>query len=283
MTEKFKVACVQNCAGPDIAKNIDDSIELCRDAHRAGAALICTPEFFTCFDKTENGLLVGAFPEPDHPALPAFKSLAEELGLWILLGSLAIQVGPEKLNNRSFLVSPEGKVVTRYNKVHMFDVDLPNGEIFRESDVFEPGTNAALGLTPWGQIGLTVCYDLRFAYLYRMLAQAGALFLTVPAAFMKTTGQAHWHALLRSRAIETGCYVFAPCQFGAHGEATTYGHSLIIDPWGEVLSDAGEGRGFALADVDPKKVHQVRAMIPALQHDREIRPMAMTDLRQVSA
>ena len=283
MTEKFKVACVQNCAGPDVETNIDDSIQLCRQAHQAGADLICTPEFFTCFDKNDGGLTVGAFPEPEHPALPVFESLAQELGAWMLLGSLAIQVGPEKLNNRSFLISPDGKIVSRYNKVHMFDVNLPNGQTFRESDVFEPGTSAAIAPTPWGQIGLTVCYDLRFAYLYRLLAHGGASFLTVPAAFMKTTGEAHWHTLLRSRAIETGCYVFAPCQYGAHGQATTYGHSVIIDPWGEVLSDAGEGRGFAIAEVDPQKVTQVRAMIPALTHDREVTTPAVTDLRQASA
>jgi len=283
MTDTFTVACVQNCAGPDMAANIDDAIALCCDAHRAGATLICTPEFFTCFDKTDLGLRVGAFPEPEHPALPAFKRLAEELRVWLLLGSLAIQVGPERLNNRSFLISPEGHIVTRYNKIHMFDVDLPNGEVFRESDVFEPGADAVLGHTPWGGVGLSVCYDLRFAYLYRLLAQAGAVFLTVPAAFMKTTGQAHWHALLRSRAIETGCYVFAPCQYGAHGQAITYGHSLVIDPWGEVLADAGQGRGFALARVDPLKVTEVRSMIPALEHDREINSMVMAESQKVSA
>ena len=162
----------------------------------------------------------------------------------------------------------------------MFDVDLPNGQIFRESDVFEPGTSAALGVTPWGQIGLSVCYDLRFAYLYRLLAHAGASYLTVPAAFMKTTGEAHWHTLLRSRAIETGCFVFAPCQYGSHGQAVTYGHSLVIDPWGEVLSDAGEGRGFALAVIDPEKVTKVRAMIPALTHDREVTTPVLSGLRQ---
>ena len=283
MSTKFNVACVQNRAGPDIQANIEDAVQLCRDAHRAGAELICTPEFFTCFDKSDEALMVGAFPELEHPALPVFTNLAQELGAWLLLGSLAIQVGPQRLNNRSYLIAPSGQVVTRYDKVHMFDVNLPNGQVFRESDVFEPGTSAALGATPWGQIGLSVCYDLRFAYLYRVLARAGARYLTVPAAFMKTTGEAHWHTLLRSRAIETGCFVFAPCQYGSHGQAVTYGHSLVIDPWGEVLSDAGDGRGFAIAEVDPEKVTKVRAMIPALTHDREVTTPVLSDLRQASA
>ena len=283
MANKFNVACVQNCAGADMQANIDDSVQLCRDARSAGADLICTAEFFTCFDKSDDGLKVGAFPEPEHPALPVFRGLARELDAWLLLGSLAIQVGSEKLNNRSYLISPGGEIVTRYNKVHMFDVNLPNGQIFRESDVFEPGADAALGTIPWGQIGLTVCYDLRFAYLYRMLAHAGAAFLTVPAAFMKTTGEAHWHTLLKSRAIENGCYVFAPCQFGAHGQAVTFGHSVVIDPWGEVLADAGADRGFAIAEVDPEKVSAVRAMVPALDHDREIAIPEMITLKQASA
>lgn len=283
MTEKFNVACVQNCASADIEANIDDALTLCREAHRAGADLICTPEFFTCFEKSAAGLAVGAFPESVHPALTVFKALAAELGVWMVLGSLAIQVGPQKLNNRSFLISPQGDIVARYNKVHMFDVDLPNGQTFRESELFDPGERAALGMTPWGQIGLTVCYDLRFAYLYRALAHAGADFLTVPAAFMKSTGEAHWHILLRSRAIETGCYVFAACQYGTHGQAVTYGHSLIIDPWGEVLADAGEGRGFAIAEVDPQKVVQVRGMIPALTHDREVLVPTTMDRKQTSA
>ncbi len=283
MTNKFSVACVQNCAGPDIQANIDDSVQLCREARSAGADLICTPEFFTCLDKSDDGLMVGAFPEPDHPGLAVFKGLACELEAWLLLGSLAIRVGAEKLNNRSYLIAPSGEIVSRYNKVHMFDVDLPNGQIFRESDVFEPGASASVGVTPWGKIGLTVCYDLRFAYLYRALAHAGAAFLAVPAAFMKTTGEAHWHTLLKSRAIETGCYVFAPCQFGAHGQAVTYGHSLVIDPWGEVLADAGEDRGFAIAEVDPEKVARVRAMIPALSHDREVTSAEMTTVKLASA
>ena len=283
MKDNFTVACVQNCAGPDMSANIDDTLQLCREAHGAGAQFICTPEFFTCFDKTDQGLVVGALPEPDHPALPAFTSLARELNAWLLLGSLAIQVGPEKLNNRSFLIGPGGEIVARYNKVHMFDVDLPGGQTFRESDVFEPGASASVADTPWGRLGLSVCYDLRFAYLYRTLAHLGADFLAVPAAFMKTSGEAHWHTLLRSRAIETGCFVFAPCQYGSHGQAVTYGHSLVIDPWGEILSDAGEGRGFAIAEVDPKKVTQVREMIPALTHDRDIDTPEIVDLRQAHA
>jgi len=168
------------------------------------------------------------------------------------------------------MFDPTGAQVAQYDKVHMFDVDLADGESYRESEIFESGDEAVLAPTPWGLVGMTVCYDLRFAYLYRTLAQAGARYLTVPAAFMRTTGKAHWHVLLRSRAIETGCYVFAACQWGAHGDAVTYGHSLVVAPWGEVIADGGESGGVVIADVDPAKVEEARAMVPALRHDRPL-------------
>ncbi len=269
MNRKFNVACVQNCAGPDLEANVTTAVELVRKAHGAGADLVCLPEFFSCLELREDGLFVGAWQEPEHPALPRFRTLAAELEVWVLLGSLAVEVGSTKLRNRSYVLDATGGIVTHYDKIHLFDVDLSSRESYRESDRFEPGGEAVVSPTPWGQMGLSVCYDLRFAQLYRALAQAGAYFLTVPAAFTKTTGQAHWHTLLRARAIETGSYVFAPCQYGTHGKGTTYGHSLIVDPWGEVLADAGDGPGFALAEVDPKRVEEVRAMIPALRHDRD--------------
>jgi predicted amidohydrolase len=168
------------------------------------------------------------------------------------------------------MISPQGEITARYDKIHMFDVQLGNGESYKESDVFEPGTEAVIAQTPWGPLGMTVCYDLRFPYLYRTLAHAGAQILSVPAAFMRTTGQAHWHVLLRARAIETGCYVIAPCQNGSHGRAKTYGHSLIIDPWGEVLADGhGDEEDIIMAEIDLAKVHEARGKIPALNHDRE--------------
>lgn len=268
MKNTFKVACIQNRATEDLDASLNDACELVREARAAGADLACTPEFFSCLSLTSEGLFVGGCPEETHPALPVCRALAADLGIWLLLGSLAIREDLQKLRNRSFLLDATGEIVARYDKIHLFDVDLGPGESYRESDVLEPGDRAVNAPTPWGLLGLSVCYDLRFAYLYRALAQAGALFLTVPAAFTKTTGTAHWHALLRSRAIETGSYVFAPCQYGSHGKAETYGHSLVIDPWGEVVCDGGEERGFVVADIDTQKVEQARGKIPALRHDR---------------
>jgi predicted amidohydrolase len=189
----------------------------------------------------------------------------------LLLGSLAIKAGPGKVTNRSYLVDAAGEIAARYDKLHLFDVDLADGERYRESAAVAPGSNAVVAPTPWATLGLSICYDLRFPYLYRALAQAGAQILTVPAAFARTTGQAHWHVLLRARAIETGCYVLAPCQCGTHGGGRpTYGHSLIVDPWGRILADGGDEPGIVTATLDLAEVAKARAMIPALQHDRAI-------------
>lgn len=269
MNNKFHVACIQNCADDDLDKNLREVTALVRSAREAGAELICLPENFTLIEVNDTRLLERAFTEETHPALPHFSDLAGTLGAWILLGSLAIKLPSGKVNNRSYLLNACGNIVARYDKLHLFDVDLKAGESYRESNTVEPGDRAVLAKTPWGLLGLTVCYDLRFAYFYRALAQAGAAFLSIPAAFTRTTGQAHWHVLQRARAIETGCYVFAPGQCGvrASGRAT-YGHSLIIDPWGRVLADGGEAPGFILAEVDPAKVEEARRMIPALTHDR---------------
>ena len=271
MAQAFKVALVQNRAGADMHANIAECSELARQAHDRGADLICLPEMFSCLHSSDGSLDVGPHPAQTHPALQHFSELAAELGVWIQPGSVAVEMPTKKLRNRAVMLDPTGALVAQYDKVHMFDVDLADGESYRESEVFESGDEAVLAPTPWGLVGLTVCYDLRFAYLYRSLAQAGASFLTVPAAFMRTTGKAHWHVLLRSRAIETGCYVFAACQWGAHGEAVTYGHSLVVAPWGEVIADGGEGGGVVIADVDPGKVEEARAMVPALRHDRRLR------------
>ena len=270
----FTVACVQNCAGTETDPNLRDCADLVREAAGRGAAFVLLPEYFTGLDIKGDILIPDAFAEADHPALPLFAGLAREHRAWILLGSLAITVGggpgrSERIANRSYLLDPEGTVAARYDKIHLFDVDLADGESYRESATIAPGTGAVLAELPWGRVGLSVCYDLRFPQLYRALAKAGADFLTVPAAFTRTTGQAHWHVLLRARAIETGCYVFAPCQFGVHaGGRATYGHSLIVDPWGQVLADGGEERGVVVAEVDPAAVGRARGMIPALSHDR---------------
>lgn len=269
MSQRFKVACVQSNTGPDVLPNVDEAERFVRSARGAGADLIVTSENFTCIEFGPERSLAKALPEAEHPAIPRFTSLAKELGCWIVMGSLTIKLSPSKVNNRSYLIDPEGRITARYNKLHLFDVQLKHGEMYRESATVEPGDRAVVAETPWGLLGMTICYDVRFAYLYRALAQAGAKFLTIPAAFTKTTGTAHWHTLLRSRAIETGCYVFAAAQCGQHaGGRKTYGHSLIIDPWGEILSDGGEAPGFVMAEIDVAKVDEARRMIPALEHDR---------------
>jgi predicted amidohydrolase len=269
MSAAFKVACVQLNAARDIAPNIAAASALIRAAKAQGAKFILTPENTGMIEPKRPQMLEKAKPEAEHPAIPAFSALAAELGVWLLIGSLQIKLDAATCANRSFLFDDRGRIVARYDKIHMFDVDLKGGESYRESKTFRPGECAVLADTPWGKVGLTVCYDLRFAYLYRALAQAGASFLTVPSAFTVPTGQAHWHILLRARAIETGSYVFAPAQCGEHAEGRkTYGHSLIVAPWGEVLADGGEEPGVITADIDPAKVAEARAMIPALTHDR---------------
>ncbi|MGH8490817.1 MAG: carbon-nitrogen hydrolase family protein [Gammaproteobacteria bacterium] len=266
---KFKVACVQNCADDDVAENITLATELVRAARASGADLICLPENFSLIQVSDARLLAQAHTEESHPAIPHFRDLARELGAWILMGSLAIKLPSGKINNRSYLLDDSGRVIASYNKLHLFDVNLKAGESYRESATVEPGDRALVAATPWGGIGLSVCYDLRFAHLYRALAQAGARYLAIPAAFTRTTGQAHWHVLQRARAIETGSYVFAPSQCGIRRSGrATYGHSLIVDPWGRILADGGDESGFVIAEVDSARVEEARRMIPALQHDR---------------
>ena len=279
---KFKVACVQNCATDDLDATISDSVALTREAHDTGAQLICLPEFFSFLNLDATGLNVAPFREVEHPTLATYRNLSKELGVWILLGSIAILDETGKKRNRSILLDSDGQTVTRYDKIHMFDVNLPNGEIYRESDVFVPGDVAVNADLPWCTLGLTVCYDLRFPQLYRSLAHAGACIISVPAAFTRTTGRAHWHVMLRSRAIETGAYIVAPCQYGDHGRAKTYGHSLIIDPWGKILEDGGEERGYIISEVDTEKVDKARQMIPALDHDRDYINPVQHLLREVS-
>ena len=268
---KIKVSCIQNCAEENLNHNLQDTSDLVRRAREAGAELICLAEFFSFLHLDDNGLNVAPFEESVHPTLSTFQSLAQEVDAWILLGSIAVSDSEGKKLNRSIMLSPQGEIIARYDKIHLFDVNLPNGEVYRESAIFNPGNEAVLAQLPWGSVGLTVCYDLRFPHLYRALAHSGAQILTVPAAFTRTTGQAHWHVMLRSRAIETGCYVVAPCQYGDHGKAKTYGHSLIIDPWGRILADGGESRGYIISEVDLSEVEKARQMIPALEHDRPYR------------
>ncbi len=266
----FKVALVQNCAEREMEPSLAEVERLVRAAAKDGADLIMLTEMVEMLEPDAGLVLRKALPEERDPGLARLRGLARETGKWLMAGSLLIrEPGSDKVVNRAYMLDPKGEIVSRYDKIHLFDVDLKRGESYRESETVRGGDRAVLAPTPWGLMGLSICYDLRFAYLYRALAQAGASFLTVPAAFTYTTGKAHWHILVRARAIETGCFVFAPCQTGVHAEGRrTYGHSLIVDPWGEVLADGGEEVGFVTAVIDPAKVEEARRMIPALKHDR---------------
>jgi predicted amidohydrolase len=216
--------------------------------------------------------------EDTDASLAEFRSLARKLGIFLHVGSLAIKLSAEKAANRGFLISPTGDIVARYDKIHMFDVDLADGESYRESRSYRPGEQAVISDLPWGRLGLTVCYDLRFPALYRALAEAGASMLAIPAAFTRQTGEAHWHVLVRARAIENGSFVFAAAQGGKHESGReTYGHSLIVDPWGRVLAEGGTEPGVTMAEIDMAEVPKARARIPSLQHGRRfeiVEPMA---------
>lgn len=271
MGAALKAACVQVNAGTEILPNLQAAGDLVRRARDAGADFIAMPENVSMIVQGRAKVLERVKPEAEHPGVPFFADLARETGAWLLAGSLGILLDEGRVANRSYLFDSQGRVAATYDKLHMFDVDLKGGESYRESATFRPGDRAVLAGTPWGGMGLTICYDVRFAYLYRALAQAGASIITVPAAFTVPTGRAHWHVLLRARAIETGCFVIAPAQTGTHDQGRqTYGHSLIVAPWGEVLADAGEDVGFVVADLDLDRVEEARRMVPALTHDRSV-------------
>jgi deaminated glutathione amidase len=280
MSVTFTAACVQFTAGPDAGPNLHTVSDLIRRARDAGADFIMTPEASN-FIETGRRRREKARPEADDPFLAGICGLARETRAWLLIGSLVIDpagepcapAGEARLANRSFLVDATGAIVARYDKIHMFDIDLPGGESYRESNAYRPGRSTVVAETPWGRLGMSVCYDVRFPQLYRALAQAGADFLSVPSVFTVPTGSAHWHGLLRARAIENSCFVFAPAQWGEHTAGRrSYGHSLLVDPWGEVLADGGEGAGIAVARIDPARIAEVRGMVPSLQHDRAFTP-----------
>ena len=277
MSGAFTAACIQFTSARDYEPNIGVVSDLVRRARDGGADFVMTPENTGLTEPVGKLRREKARDEANHPVLAALREVARETGVWLLIGSLAIDLsrepgtaeGERRLANRSYLIDPSGAVTARYDKIHMFDVDLAGGESYRESNAFRPGGRAVLARTPWGVLGMTVCYDLRFPHLYRGLAQAGADFLAIPSAFTVPTGNAHWHVLLRARAIENGCFVFAPAQWGEHAEGRrTYGHSLIVDPWGEVLADAGEGVGIVTARIDLAAIAKARRAVPSLQHDR---------------
>jgi predicted amidohydrolase len=243
---------------------------LIRTAAKDKAQFILLPEMVAMLEPDSAKVLQKTVPEAEDTALKTFRALAQETGAWILVGSLLLkEPGKTRVVNRSLLVDPSGAITARYDKLHLFDVDVGDGQAYKESATVEPGERAVLAATPWGLAGLSICYDLRFAYLYRALAQAGAAMLTVPAAFTYATGKAHWHVLARARAIETGSFVLAPNQCGTHAEdRKTWGHSLIINPWGEILADGGEDVGIVTATIDLDQVTEARRKIPALKHDR---------------
>jgi predicted amidohydrolase len=269
---KIKAACVQLRCGDDVAENVRSAAALIREAHKAGAQFIATPENTNLMAADGGAKLEKTSAEKDDYSLPQFCGLAEELGIWLLVGSLGIKVSEGKTANRSYLIGPNGRVSARYDKIHLFDVNLPSGETYRESNTVAPGGEAVVANPPFGKIGMSVCYDLRFPHLYRALAKGGAEILTVPSAFTETTGKAHWHILLRARAIENGCFVVAPAQGGAHANGRkTYGHSLIVGPWGDILAEAGTDPSFVAADLDLAEIAAVRARLPSLQHDRPFR------------
>lgn len=273
MRSRFTLACVQMTAADDMAANIEVIAGSARAAKAHGAALIAYPECATMMEPKRALALAKAAPEESHRGLAAFRGLARECAMWMLAGSLTIKLDETTLANRSYLIDPAGDVVASYDKIHMFDVALPGGESYRESATYRPGATARLAALPWGVLGMTVCYDVRFPHLYRALAQGGASMLAVPSAFTRPTGRAHWHVLLRARAIETGCWVFAPAQCGEHaGGRKTYGHSLIIDPWGAIVAEADEAPAVIYAEIDLAKVDEARSAVPSLNHDRSYLP-----------
>lgn len=271
---RLKLACIQMRSGVEVAENISAASVLISAAAQAGATLIATPEMTNLIDIRPGMGRRKASLQADCPALSAFRELAAQHKVWLIIGSLAMKIETEdRLTNRSFLIGPKGNIVAHYDKIHMFDVSVEDGQTYQESRTYKAGERAVIAQTPFGTIGLTICYDLRFPALFRQLAQAGSMILTCPAAFTQITGQAHWHALLRARAIETGSFILAPAQGGTHEDGrTTYGHSLIVSPWGEILAEqVGQEPGVMFADIDLIEAAKARARLPSLTHDRTFR------------
>jgi predicted amidohydrolase len=265
----FKAGLIQMRSGLAPAANIDAAAALIGEARAAGAAYVQTPEMTSLLAPNSAALFAAITTEDNDPSLAALRELARRHAIHLHVGSLAVRASPEKAANRSFLIAPDGEIAARYDKIHMFDVDLDNGESYRESQNYAPGDTAVVADLPWGRLGLSICYDLRFPALYRALADAGAAFLAVPAAFTRPTGEAHWQVLLRARAIENGCFVLAAAQGGRHDSGReTYGHSLAVDPWGRVLAEGGTEPGVIMVEIDPAAVAEARAKVPSLQHGR---------------
>jgi predicted amidohydrolase len=280
MAGSFKIACIQTSATPDVDRDIAKCLRLIERAAKAGATLIATPEYCIGLDTAAGRLYPRAFEEADHPAIPSFAGAAARHKSWLLIGSIGIAASDGRIFNRSIMLDPQGHIVARYDKLHLFDVDLGEGKQYRESATIAPGSAAVLSPCMGTLMGLSICYDLRFPDLYRAYARAGAEILAVPAAFTKTTGEAHWHVLNRARAIENGAFVVAPCQYGTlSGGSECYGHSLIVDPWGRVLADGGDAEGIIVVEIDLALVAETRRRIPSLEHDR---PFVLGELPQAA-
>jgi len=271
----MKTALIQLCSGDDPQENLSQTQWFVAEAAAEGAEFVLTPEVTNCVSGSRTRQQEVLRHEHDDPTLAALRQQAEELGIWVLIGSLALKTDdPDgRFANRSFLISPQGRIVARYDKIHMFDVQVTAEETYRESAGYRPGDRAVVAETPFGPVGLSVCYDLRFPHLYQALALAGARALTIPAAFSPVTGAAHWEPILRARAIETGCFVLAPAQTGTHAttrgkQRRTYGHSMAISPWGEVLVDGGAKPGIHVFDMDAASVDDARRKVPSLNHIR---------------
>ncbi|HAD86226.1 MAG TPA: amidohydrolase [Rhodospirillaceae bacterium] len=271
MSATFTAGLVQTNSGNDPAANADMIVARIAEAAQKGADFVLFPEVVTLVETGAKNVAPKVTGFDADPHLPRFREAAKAAGVWVLIGSMVVEheTLDRKFANRSVLISDAGEVVATYDKIHMFDVDLENGESYRESKSYEPGTRAVVAETPWGKLGMTICYDIRFPHLYRALAHAGAEIIAVPAAFTRPTGRAHWHVLLRARAVETQCVVLAPAQTGEHMDGRkTYGHSLAVDPWGAVIADGGEEPGIVLAEIDMAQVAKARGKVPSLTHDR---------------
>ena len=270
----FRVGLIQMRSGRTPAANTDAAVRLIHDAKAAGADYVQTPEMTNIMEVKRQEMFAAIAPEESDASLAAFRATARAQRLWVHVGSLALKVSPDKAVNRSLLIDPQGEIVARYDKIHMFDVDLADGETYRESRSYRAGDTAVTADLPWGRLGLTVCYDLRFPALYRALAEAGSSFLAIPAAFTRQTGEAHWHVLMRARAIENTCYVLAAAQGGKHENGReTFGHSLVVDPWGRVIAEGGTEPGVVMAEIDLADITTARARIPSLQHGRRFEVM----------
>ncbi|HVG51064.1 MAG TPA: carbon-nitrogen hydrolase family protein [Xanthobacteraceae bacterium] len=274
----FRVGLVQMRSGQKPGANIDTAVKMIGEAKAGGADYVQTPEMTNILVRKRNELMDTIIAEENDVSLAAFQDLARKLSIWLHIGSLAIKASPERAANRSFLINPKGEIVARYDKIHMFDVDLAGGESYRESASYKAGDLAVVADLPWGRLGMTICYDLRFPSLYRALAEAGASFLAIPSAFTRQTGEAHWNVLMRARAIENGSFVIAAAQGGKHEDGReTYGHAIVVDPWGKVLAEGTGEPGVIFADIDPASVAAVRGRIPSLEHGRRfeiIEPIA---------